>query len=141
MDVLTRLGGAAQAAFDGEPVLFAYLFGSYATHTARRNSDIDVAVYLDDTVPPLDYLDASLRLARLLAEASGLGQVEALVILNEAPLPLAGRIRRDRRILYSRDEVARVRYESLIARLYHDFRLREAPRDRERLRAIAEGRR
>lgn len=70
-----------------------------------------------------------------------MGPIEAVVVLNDAPLPLSGRIRRQRQIIYSRDEPARVGYESRIARLFNDFEFHAAERDRVRLRAIAEGRR
>lgn len=139
-DPAERLRAAASAAFAAEPVQFAYLFGSQATGRARADSDVDVAVFLDESVPPGEHLDASLRLARRLADCSGVARIEAVVVLNTAPLPLAGRIRRERHVLYSRDEPARVAYESYIARRYNDYRIHEAPRDRERLRAIAEGR-
>lgn len=141
VDLLARLRHAASAAFEHEPVVFAYLFGSQTTGEARRGSDVDAAVYVDETVPEDTYLDLSLRLARGLESSAAVGPIEALVVLNDAPLPLAGRIRRQRRIIYSRDEPARVRYESRIARLFNDFELHAAERDRERLRAIAEGRR
>ncbi|HVM13729.1 MAG TPA: nucleotidyltransferase domain-containing protein [Egibacteraceae bacterium] len=140
-DPAERLRAAAPAAFEGESVTFAYLFGSRAIGQARPGSDVDVAVLLDESVPPEEHLGASLRLARRLADCSGVAGIEAVVVLNAAPLPLAGRIRRQRLVLYSRDEPARVAYESYIARRYNDFRIHEAPRDRERLRAIAEGRR
>lgn len=141
VDLLARLSQAAPDVFESEPVTFAYLFGSHATGKARPGSDIDIAVYVDEATPEETYLDLSLRLARRLVSAAGVGPVEAVVVLNEAPLPLAGRIRRQRHIVYSRDEPARVRYESRIARLFNDFELHAAERDRARLKAIAEGRR
>ncbi len=141
MDLLARLRQAAPAVFGDGPVVFAYLFGSHATGEARPGSDIDIAVYLDETAPQDTHLDLSLRLAGRLEAGAGMGPIEALVVLNDAPLPLAGRIRRQRRIIYSHDEPTRVRYESRIARLFNDFELHAGERDRERLRAIAEGRR
>jgi predicted nucleotidyltransferase len=139
--VLDRLRRTAPAVLDREPVVFAYLFGSQATGTAGPRSDVDVAVYLEEAVPADAYLDAALRIARRLEEASRVGPIEAVVVLNEAPLPLAGRIRLQRQVVYSRDEPARVAYESRTARMFHDFQLRAERRDLERLRAIAEGRR
>lgn len=141
VDLFARLRQAAPDVFDSEPVAFAYLFGSHATGTARQGSDIDIAVYVDEAEPHSMYLDLSLRLARRLEAAVGVGPIEAVVVLNDAPLLLSGRIRRQRQIIYSRDEPARVDYESRIARLFNDFELHAAERDRVRLRAIAEGRR
>lgn len=46
-DVLTQLRAAAPDAFAGQPVAFAYLFGSHAAGTATARSDVDVAVHLE----------------------------------------------------------------------------------------------
>ena len=56
-------------------VVFAYLFGSYADGTFSQESDVDVAVYLDDTS-----LDAQLSLRHRIEKA--LGKKVDLVILN-----------------------------------------------------------
>jgi predicted nucleotidyltransferase len=137
--VLDRLRAGATSAFAGEPVRFAYLFGSQAAGTARPGSDVDVAVMLADEVPRDEHLARSLRLAGALETAAGVGPIEALVVLNEAPLPLAGRVRQHRVVIFSADESGRVRYESRITRLFHDFQIHAAPRDLARLRAIAAG--
>src|SRR5919106_662417 len=50
--VFRRLREAASQAFEGEPVIFAYLFGSQATGKTHARSDVDVAVYVEDSVPP-----------------------------------------------------------------------------------------
>lgn len=92
---------------------------------------------LDDSVALHDYLDESLRLAGRLADASRVGGIEALVVLNDAPLSLAGHIRAQWVVLYSGDEPARVRYESCVFRRYLDYRIHEEPRERVRLRTIA----
>ena len=91
MDSLDRLRGAAPGSLEGTPVLFAYLYGSLAEGRAGHASDVDVAVYLSPDVPSERYLDLSLQLAGTLSDASGVGGVEVLV-LNEAPLPIRGRV-------------------------------------------------
>jgi hypothetical protein len=48
-----------------------------------------------------------------------------VVLLNSAPVSLAGRVLTSRRVLLERDPFARHRYESLHARMFHDFRIRE----------------
>lgn len=139
--VLAALRRGAPDAFEGEGVQFAYLFGSQATGRARPDSDIDVAVHLDLRSPASASLDTSLRLARKLESAAGMGPIEALVVLNEAPLRLTGRVLRDRLIVYSADEPARVRYESETLRRFLDFNLHAEPLARQRLAAIAGHRR
>jgi hypothetical protein len=47
------------------------------------------------------------------------------VLLNTAPISLAGRVLMSRRVLLDRDPHLRHRYESLQLRMFHDFRVRE----------------
>jgi predicted nucleotidyltransferase len=140
MDSLDRLRRAASGSFEGTPVVFAYLFGSVAEGRAGPASDVDVAVCLEPDAPSERYLDLSLELARTLSEASGVGGIEVLV-LNEAPLPIKGRVVRQRIVLFSRDEPARVAFESRTLGEFFDFQIHAVPMDDRMLREIAEGRR
>jgi predicted nucleotidyltransferase len=135
-----RLRDAAGGAFEGLPVLFAYLFGSVVSDRAHSDSDVDVAVYLEPGVSSDRFLDLSLEVVRRLSEASGVGQIDILV-LNEASLPILGRVVRTRAILYSRDEPARVRFESRTLREFFDYEFHSRPLDEKFLRDTAEGRR
>ncbi|HWB71136.1 MAG TPA: nucleotidyltransferase domain-containing protein [Egibacteraceae bacterium] len=138
--VVQQLRDAAAAALSDAPVRFLYLFGSAATGRARPDSDVDIAVYLDPSLPRERYLDVSLDLAHRLETATRLGPVDVLA-LNDAPLPLAGRVLRERVVVYSRDEPLRVRFESLKLREFLDFQIHAQPLDLALLRAMAEGRR
>jgi uncharacterized protein len=106
-----RLSRAAEGAFQDTRVLFAYVFGSVATGRTHRRSDLDVAIYVEPPIDSAQVLDLTLDLGTRFATASGEPNVD-LLVLNTAPLRLQGRILRQRVIVYSRDEVARVRYES-----------------------------
>ena len=136
---MERLESAAAAVFRDTPVLFAYLFGSFAAGTARAGSDVDVAVYLEPEAIH-QALEVSLSVAGALSRASGIGDID-VTVLNQVPLPLRGRVVRERLVIYSRDEPARVRFESLTLREFFDFQLHALPLDLELLRATAEGRR
>ncbi len=138
--VFDELKGAAARLLPETPVVFAYLFGSHAAGRPHRFSDVDVAVLLDESVKQHDYLDRSLELAGNLADSSGVADVE-VVVLNDAPLPLVGRVIQQRRVFYSRDEPGRVRFESLKLRQFFDFELTMGPLDRRFLEDIASGRR
>lgn len=140
MDVVERLREAARRELADAPVVLAYLFGSAATGRSRPGSDVDVAVLLDPSVPAERYLDLSLEIARRLSTASGVGNME-VVVLNDAPLPLRGRAVRERVVLHSRDEPFRVRFEGKVLKEFLDFQIHAEPLDRELLRATAEGRR
>lgn len=64
-----------------------------------------------------------------------------LVLLDQAPLPLVGRALQSRIVIYSRDEPARVRFESRRLREFLDFQIKAEPLDRLLLAQIAAGRR
>jgi predicted nucleotidyltransferase len=98
-------------------VVFAYLFGSQATGRAGPLSDVDVAVFLDEHT---DAFEAKLALADALARHLGTDRVD-VVVLNSAPIALAGRVMSTRRVLLDRDPFARHRYESSIIRQFADF--------------------
>jgi predicted nucleotidyltransferase len=136
-DVLTRLRDAAPAAFSDTPVLFAYLFGSHAAGTATPRSDIDVAVYCRADI--VDAVELRLRLAATLEQLTGLPDIE-VVVLNQASTALAGRVQECHDLLYSVDEVTRVRYQSSVSRQYHDFKIHQDRSARERLAQLAAGR-
>ena len=135
--VLETLRRAAQGALNDTPAVFAFLFGSYATARATDVSDVDVAVYLD---PDDEHqrLALTLDLAGRLAAASGLPRIE-VVVMNGAPLPLLGSILRERVVIYSRDEPARVRFESTMRSLATDFEIHSRRLDRELLARTADG--
>ena len=74
---------------------FAYLHGSRATGHHRADSDIDIAAYFGDQPPnSFDVL---------------LPPGADLLILDDAPLQLAGRVAIGGRLLFHDDPAARVR--------------------------------
>ncbi|MGH8936381.1 MAG: type VII toxin-antitoxin system MntA family adenylyltransferase antitoxin [Acidimicrobiia bacterium] len=138
--ILDNLRQGAELAFEPQPVLFAYLFGSQAEGETRPDSDVDVAVFVEPAVSEEDYPELSLRLADELSRAARLGHIE-VVILNEAPLRFQGRVLQQRKVIYSRDEPRRVRFESITRRQFLDFEIHALSIDQALLQAIAEGRR
>ncbi|MBI3455480.1 MAG: nucleotidyltransferase domain-containing protein [Candidatus Rokubacteria bacterium] len=120
-DVATRLEtlGSALACCPG--VLFGYVFGGAASGRLTPLSDVDVAVYLEDSVDPVDARFAAIR-----AVTRHLGTDEVdVVVLNTAPTALVGRILQTRRVVYDRDPFQRHRFESHALREFFDFRLFE----------------
>jgi hypothetical protein len=65
-----------------------------------------------------------LEVARAVAKHLGTDAVD-VVLLNTAPVSLAGRVLTSRRVVLDRVPFARHRFESLTARLFQDFRIRE----------------
>ena len=115
---LTTLG----AVLDGQVVVrFAYVFGGAGRGKLRPLSDVDVAVYLDETADPVQ---ARLGLIGVVTKHLGTDEVD-LVVLNQAPTALLGRIVQSRRVIVDKDPFLRHRFESLALRTFLDFRIFE----------------
>lgn len=97
-------------------VVIAYLFGSRARSEAGRGSDVDVAVLCDRD---LDLRERA-RLANALAELLGAPRAD-LVVLDEAPLELRGRVVQEGGLLHSTDEPRRVAFETRTRSEWFDF--------------------
>jgi uncharacterized protein len=99
-------------------VRFAFLHGSRVVGGATERSDVDVAAWLGEEVDEL-----GLR-SRLPDEVD-------LLVLDRAPLELAGRVAMDGQLLLDADPVARVRWQATTRKLFLDerFRVEQARRD------------
>jgi hypothetical protein len=121
-DIEVRLDGLADAIAAAAPdVEFAYLFGSAAASRLTPRSDVDVAIFVS---PHADAHAVQLDVIRAVTRCLSTDAVD-VVVLNTAPIALAGRILTTRRVLLDRAPFARHRYESLTARMFQDFRIRE----------------
>ena len=100
-------------------VIFAYLFGGLVKERVNPMSDVDLSVYVKNP-KKLDYLELFSRISKLL----GTDEID-LVILNKAPLALAGRILQNRKVLIDKNPFLRHKYESLILREFFDFQIKE----------------
>lgn len=97
--------------------VFAYLHGSRASGTSRPDSDVDIAANFDEQAPE----------AFEVVLPSGID----LMVLNRAPLELAGRVALHGKLLFERDPSARVGWEATTRKIYLDElpRLDRAHRD------------
>lgn len=120
-DIEQRLGSLGQALDRCPGILFAYLFGGAASSHLRPLSDVDVAVYLDNSV---DLIEGRLEAVGVVTAHLGTDEVD-LVILNTAPTALTGRILQSRRVIADHDPFRRHRFESLALREFFDFHLFE----------------
>jgi hypothetical protein len=98
-------------------VTVAYLFGSRARKIQTPESDIDIAVLLSETPKKMlqYYLHLTSRLSRII------GNEVDLVILNDSPPLLKHQVIKYGRILYLRDEEARIAFEARAQSEYLDF--------------------
>jgi uncharacterized protein len=121
-DLEQRLEGIGEAVAAASPdVLFAYVFGSSAHGGQTSRSDVDLAIYVSGQA---DAHAVRLDVARAAARHLGTDAID-IVLLNTAPISVAGRVLTSRRVVLDRVPFARHRFESLTARLFQDFRIRE----------------
>ena len=101
-----------------EDVVFAYIFGSHATGTARERSDVDVAVY---TAKPLGWRD----LVKLTLELEDiLGLKVDVVDLRTAPPLLAYEVVSKGVLVLERSREERVEFEVRVLKEYLDLKPR-----------------
>ena len=100
-------------------IVFAYLFGGLARDKKGGLSDVDLAVYVKNS-ERLNFLSLFGKISQIL----GTDEID-LVVLNSAPISLAGRILRNKKILIDKDPFLRHRYESRILREFFDFTIKE----------------
>jgi len=98
-------------------VLAAYLFGSYARGSQTTESDIDVAILLSGA--PQKMLEYYLHLVNGLSQVLG-GEID-LIILNTAPPLLKHQTIKHGKLVYCRDEKARIQFEARAQDEYLDF--------------------
>jgi predicted nucleotidyltransferase len=122
-------------------VRLAWLFGSRARGTERRDSDVDVAVLVDDACAdgPGALKDSYFRLIPAMTGAVRSDLID-LVILNHAPPLLRHRVVRDGVLLYACSDAERVRFVHGTLREYLDFEPRLREQTRLLIRRLKEGR-
>jgi predicted nucleotidyltransferase len=99
-------------------IAYALLFGSTGRGAPRAGSDVDVALELRPSAPR-DPVTLGQLVARL---ESAAGRPVDLVLIDEAPAPLAYRIFRDGRLLIERDHERLVRRKAQAILQYLDFK-------------------
>ncbi len=95
-----------------------YLFGSQARDEASANSDIDIAVLLEE-----DFTEKSGEIKVDLYEKlikEGLDKID-LVILNQASALLKYEVVKENYLIYKNDNFDAASYQSLMIRKYLDF--------------------
>lgn len=139
MDTIDELRATVAPLLDDAGVRYSYLFGSRAGGRASAQSDVDIAVSFDPSIPPQTRADRVLRLGTRLEHA--LQTPVDLVDLADAPFRLAGRIVTERIVLTGHDEPDRVRFEERTLPLYLDVRYHADRLDQLLLAEMAAGRR
>jgi predicted nucleotidyltransferase len=116
--------GQVVALLERAGAVFAYLHGSHVSGSPGPGSDVDVAAWFGRPMDPWTVP------AELPDEVD-------LLVLDTAPLELAGRVALHGRLLFQTDPAARVRWEATTRKIYLD----EQPRLQQARRDFVEGRR
>jgi predicted nucleotidyltransferase len=115
-----KLHAMAPTIFEETPVLFAYLYGSYAKGLSHPFSDLDVGIYIEDP-DKRSCLDLELSLALRIDEKLDHTVNSEVRVLNHLPLTVKGRVLSDGELIYSRDELNRIEFETQVRKAYFDF--------------------
>lgn len=120
-NILSKIPEVKKVLKEDINVIFSYLFGGIAKAEVKPLSDIDIAVYIDDTANLPHF---KLQLFDRLTDILGTNELD-LIILNTAPLSLAGRILQNMQILTDKKPFFRYSYESITLRKFFDFKIKE----------------
>ena len=106
--------------FTSHPVLFAYLYGSYATGSVHPFSDLDIGVYVEKTSYRKN-LELELLLSLEIDEKLGRRIESEVRVINRLPLVIKGQIVTEGTLIYSKDEILRADFETFVRSAYFDF--------------------
>ena len=121
-NIFELLPGALEYLESHSKVLFSYIFGSLARGRPFPLSDVDIAVYLAET---LNLADDKLEILGKLIGILRTDEID-LVVLNTAGLPLIMNVLRNKKVIVDKDPFARHIFESLMMRKYFDFSIKES---------------
>lgn len=100
-------------------IIFAYLYGSLAKGEERKGSDVDIGVFLEKDFKRDAFYEA--RLALEIEKEVKLKNVE-IVVLNEKSLRFLNQILRYGKLIISKNEKERIKFETFVTKNYIDFK-------------------
>jgi uncharacterized protein len=119
-DIRQKLHKVAPLVFEESGVLFAYLYGSYATGLSHPFSDLDIGIFVEG-LETKACLDLELSLALSIDEKLDHMVQSEVRVLNHLPLVVKGRILAEGQLIYSRAEDRRIEFETQVRIAYFDF--------------------
>jgi predicted nucleotidyltransferase len=115
-----KLRVQASGIFQGTPVQFAYLYGSYAKELSHSFSDLDVGIFVEG-IDITACLELELSLGLDIDEALDHTVQSEVRVLNHLPLVVKGRILGEAKLIYTRAEDKRIEFETQVRKAYFDF--------------------
>lgn len=117
---------AAEATLRSSGASFAFVHGSRAHGQARPDSDLDIAAWWGHNPPQAYDVD--------------LPEGVDLLVLDRAPLEIAGRVAVEGVLLFETDPSTRVGWQAMTRKIYFDEQPRLQRSHREFLEAVRDGR-
>ena len=118
-------------------VKLAYLFGSVVEEKTGGLSDVDVGVYLDDSLTGEERFKLQLELIAGLTSLLGTEKID-LIVMNDAPTALNFEIIKSNRLLLTRSGFDRVKFEHRVISRYLDRRYYDERSAEEFVKRVAE---
>ena len=116
MKLVEKIGKALGKRKD---IIFAYLYGSFAKGISRRESDIDIGIFLEKDFKKDAFYEAKLALE--IEREAKLKNVE-VVVLNDKSLRFLNQVLRYGKLIISKGESERIKFETLVTRRYIEFK-------------------
>ena len=119
-NIINQLQQADDNLFPKFPVLFAYVYGSYAKGHTHPFSDLDIAIFIQpqSTIPPLE---TELSLALAIDEFLDHVVETDVRSIDTLPLTVIGNILTEGILIYSTDDSTRIDFEVRMRKKYFDF--------------------
>ncbi len=117
--LLTKIENLKTALIQQEDIIFAYLFGSYATGKFHKKSDIDIAVFLKESVD-VDFFYRKLELIDLVSAIIKKNKID-IVILNQATPFVVHSVLKTGKLLFCKNEKVRISFEVKNMREYMEL--------------------
>lgn len=103
-----------------EKIRFAYLFGSILE--SDRFRDIDVAVYLPAEMDSYQRIKYGMKVARQIEKALDYAKEVDVRVVNDAPVEFQYEVVKTGKVVFSRDDKGRIRFEAQVLSAYMNYR-------------------
>ena len=113
-------------------ILFAYLYGSFSKSVERKDSDIDIGIFVKDLSDMEKYYPEklALKIERMIG-----GEID-IRILNDRDIIFLHQVLKYGKLLFSKNEKKRIKFETDVYKKYIDFVYYMEEYDRIRRRRI-----